>query len=151
MVSNTTGVRGKTTSGSATDGTVVADAVGVWENKIIKGTGKSGAPKIDLQQLQETASLIEGSVRVRRQALGFDCGQGRESEGSSTKSEVKRHVKSEGKQDVASDKDTKSHKNGQESAKKQVEKDVTQEVEEITDSTRYACAWVLMSARMTIS
>ena len=150
MVSNTTGVRGKTTSGSATDGTVVADAVGVWENKIIKGTGKSGAPKIDLQQLQETASLIEGSVRVRRQALGFDCGQGRESEGSSTKSEVKGDVKSEGKTDVASDKDTKSHKNGQESAKKQVKKDVTQEVEEMTDSTRYACAWVLMSARMTI-
>jgi len=50
----------------------------------------------------------------------------------------------------ASDKDTKSHKDGQESAKKKVEKHVTHEVGEITDSTRYACAWVLMSAIMSI-
>jgi len=90
-------------------------------------------------------------VRVRRQALAFDCGQGRVSEGSSTKSEVKRDVKSEGKKDVVSDKDTKSRKNAQESAENQVEKDVMHEVEEMTDSTRYACAWALMSARMTIS
>jgi len=66
-------------------------------------------------------------------------------------SNLQQLILSSGSLNSVSDKDTKSHKNGQESAKKQVKKDVTQKVQEMTDSTRYACAWVLMSARMTIS
>jgi hypothetical protein len=65
-------------------------------------------------------------------------------------SNLQQLILSSGSLNSVSDKDTKSRKNAQESAKKQVEKDVMHEVEEMTDSTRYACAWVLMSARMTI-
>ena len=65
-------------------------------------------------------------------------------------SNLQQLILSSGSLNSVSDKDTKSRKNAQESAKKKVEKDVMHEVEEMTDSTRYACAWVLMSARMTI-
>jgi hypothetical protein len=66
-------------------------------------------------------------------------------------SNLQQLILSSGSLNSVSDKDTKSRKNAQESAKKKVEKDVMHEVEEISDSTRYACAWALMSARMTIS
>jgi|EP00277_Geminigera_cryophila_P044582 hypothetical protein len=65
-------------------------------------------------------------------------------------SNLQQLILSSGSLNSVSDKDTKSRKNAQESAKKKVEKDVMHEVEEISDSTRYACAWALMSARMTI-
>ena len=66
-------------------------------------------------------------------------------------SNLQQLILSSGSLNSVSDKDTKSRKNAQESAENQVEKDVMHEVEEMTDSTRYACAWALMSARMTIS